>query len=77
VLYVDAWTLFTSSGGGYSAFLPDASGTQQEVRTTDGVHLTAAGDDRLAHRVLAEVRILIRPTRGASSSGGSTHTHGR
>jgi lysophospholipase L1-like esterase len=43
VLYVDSWDLFSGSGGGYSAYLPSASGEQELVRTPDGIHLTAAG----------------------------------
>jgi hypothetical protein len=48
VSYVDSWHLFVDSGGRYSAYLPDASGGQQQVREPDGVHLARPGSDRLA-----------------------------
>jgi hypothetical protein len=61
VLYVDAWPLFVDENGLYSAYLPDESGRQTLVRTNDGVHLTAAGDDRLAREVFDVMATLWRP----------------
>jgi hypothetical protein len=55
VFYVDSWRLFAGSGGAYSAYLSSPSGKQQLVRTSDGIHLTAAGLDRLA---IAVVRVM-------------------
>lgn len=60
VLYLDSWRLFSGPGGGYSAFLRNASGEQELVRTTDGVHLTAAGLDRLASAVMRSMATLWR-----------------
>jgi uncharacterized protein len=61
VLYMDSWRLFAGSGGGYSAYLRNASGEQELVRTSDGVHLTAAGLDRLAGAVMRTMATLWRP----------------
>lgn len=52
VVYLDSWSLFAGPGGGYSAYLPSPSGQQELVRTSDGIHLTAAGLDRLAGAVM-------------------------
>src|SRR5206468_864343 len=61
VIYADSWGLFSNGQGRYSAFLPGPSGAQAEVRTGDGVHLTAAGDDRLAGLVLDVMAPPFRP----------------
>ncbi len=52
VLFLDTWGLFTDGNGHYSAYLPDAKGDLQLVRDGDGIHLTAAGNDRLANALL-------------------------
>ena len=76
VVYTDSWPAFSDRHGRYSAFLPDASGAQQDVRTTDGVHLTAAGDDRLAQVVLAELRAMFRPPRAEPVPARPAHAIG-
>ena len=63
VLYVDSWELFSGPGGGYSAYLPNTSGDQELVRTSDGIHLTAAGLDRMAAEVMRVMAYLWKPTR--------------
>ncbi|MEZ4482491.1 MAG: DUF459 domain-containing protein [Dehalococcoidia bacterium] len=55
VEYFDAWDLLGEDGR-YSAFL-DVEGTQQAVRTTDGVHLTKAGAELLARAVLQRIAV--------------------
>jgi len=52
VAYLGSWNLLAGPGGGYSAYLPSSSGKQQLIRTDDGIHLTAAGLDRLASAVM-------------------------
>ena len=42
--------------GGYTAYLPDASGTPVLVRRDDGIHLTPAGASRLAAQLLDTLR---------------------
>lgn len=53
VIYVDSWTLTSWSDGTFAAALPDASGLDQVLRGSDGVHFTTAGGRRLALGVLA------------------------
>lgn len=55
VTYVDSWSLFVDSHGGYSAYLPTSSGLTL-MRLSDGIHLTRAGGDRLARAVMAAIR---------------------
>ena len=52
VLFVDAWHLFVNPKGRYAAYLRDERGHLQLMREPDKVHLTAAGDDRLARYVV-------------------------
>ncbi|MGH9029903.1 MAG: SGNH/GDSL hydrolase family protein, partial [Acidimicrobiales bacterium] len=52
VTYFSSWSTFTAPGGGYDEYLPDSSGTESPVRDSDGVHLTASGDDRLAQALV-------------------------
>ncbi len=58
VTYVDSWSLFVDGRGHYAAYLPDASGRNELVRTPDGIHLTPAGGDRLALAVWQSLRTL-------------------
>jgi uncharacterized protein len=51
VRYVDSWALFSDIDGNYSAYLPDATGTDLLMRSSDGIHLTVDGGDRLADQV--------------------------
>jgi hypothetical protein len=48
VVYVDSWHLFANKQGRYAAYLPDANGDLQPVRTADNIHLSPQGNDRLA-----------------------------
>ncbi|HEY1635049.1 MAG TPA: DUF459 domain-containing protein [Acidimicrobiales bacterium] len=48
VSYLDSWHVFVDSSGKYSAYLPDASGGEQQIREPDGIHLARGGSDRLA-----------------------------
>lgn len=56
VTYVDAWSLFANADGEYAAYLRGPDGDLLRVRQADGIHLTRAGADRLAARVLEVVR---------------------
>ena len=56
VTYIDSWDLFADERGRYAAYLKDAGGERVRMRQTDGIHLTRAGADRLAARVLEVVR---------------------
>jgi hypothetical protein len=56
VVYVDTWQLFANRQGKYAAYLPDASGDLQPVRTSDNIHLTPQGNDRLAQYAISVLR---------------------
>jgi hypothetical protein len=55
-VFIDSWHLFTNKDGKYAAFLKDASGDLQPVRTADNVHLSPQGNDRLAGYVMKVFR---------------------
>ncbi|MFP4514268.1 MAG: DUF459 domain-containing protein [Acidimicrobiales bacterium] len=52
VRYVDSYSLFADDSGQYEAFLPGVDGQVQDLRQGDGIHLSRAGGDLLARRVL-------------------------
>lgn len=52
VTYVDTWELFTDKQGHFAEYLRDGEGTLVLMRGADGIHLTRAGGDRAAARVL-------------------------
>jgi D-alanyl-lipoteichoic acid acyltransferase DltB (MBOAT superfamily) len=57
--YLDGYTLFADSQGGYAPYLEDSFGKRRLVREGDGIHLTQAGGDRAAEAV---VRLLLDAT---------------
>jgi uncharacterized protein len=74
VEYIDAYSLFSAPGGGYSQYLKDDHGRTQQVREADGEHLTYAGGLRLAKVVMAAVTAdwLRKPAKGAGGSPKAT-----
>jgi len=56
VTYVDSWDLFADRDGEFAAYLRGPDGDLVRLRQADGIHLTRAGADRLAARVLDVVR---------------------
>lgn len=52
VTFVDTYTTFASDSGGYTEYLPDASGDLQKVRADDGIHFERAGGDIIARQVI-------------------------
>jgi hypothetical protein len=62
VVYFDSWPYFTDDQGNYAARLPAADGSTQTMRTTDGVHLTPSGADRLAFAVNGKLSTVIDMT---------------
>ena len=54
--YIDVWEAFANDAGEYSATGPDMNGQIVKLRTSDGVHFTAAGALKLAHFVEPEIR---------------------
>ena len=53
VTYFASWPVLSNPQGQFSAFLPDASGNEVQVRDPDGIHITAAGAQRLAQAAIA------------------------
>ena len=56
IKYIDAFTTFADEQGGYSAYGPDLTGKIRLLREQDGVHLTFAGNRKLAHFVERELK---------------------
>jgi lysophospholipase L1-like esterase len=50
--YVDTYKLFSNKSGEYAAYLLDSSGKVRLMREADGTHLTAAGGDEVAARII-------------------------
>jgi hypothetical protein len=55
VRYIDIWTVFANSEGGYEAYLPGPDGEETQVRQADGVHLTQVGTRWVSDRVYAAI----------------------
>ena len=55
VSYVDAWSLFASPSGQWTASLTDTDGKVKKMRGGDGYHLTIDGYKRLARAVFSDV----------------------
>lgn len=56
VRFMSTWKLLASPSGGYSEYLPDASGDLVQARDSDGIHIDApGGTDILARAAVAAV----------------------
>jgi hypothetical protein len=65
--YLDAWKLFQTRAGRYSAYLRNEQGALQQMRAGDGLHLTPDGYDYLArHAIRAAAQAFALPQRAAS-----------
>jgi uncharacterized protein len=53
VTYFPSWNVLAGPQGGYTAFLPDASGNEISVREPDGTHISPAGGERLSRAAIA------------------------
>ncbi len=56
VKFIDSWNSFTDQYGRFSAYGPDLEGRITKLRLNDGIHLTRAGNEKLAHFVAQEIR---------------------
>jgi uncharacterized protein len=59
IKFLDSRILFSDANGGYTAYLPDASGKQVLMRTQDGFHLSIAGANRLGRAVYTQLQALV------------------
>jgi uncharacterized protein len=53
--FIDTYTMFAGEDGGYTQYLPDASGHLRKVRADDGVHFEREGGDMIAREVLRQM----------------------
>lgn len=53
--FIDTYTMFAGSDGGYTQYLPDGSGDLRRVRADDGVHFEREGGDMIAREVLKQL----------------------
>jgi len=54
--FIDVWQVFTDDKGQFSATGPDINGQPARLRTSDGIHLTKAGQRKLASFVEKDIR---------------------
>jgi len=52
VRYFDAWPFFAGEDGNYAQYLPSLDGSDHDMRTSDAIHLSVAGGDRLAWEII-------------------------
>ena len=50
--FVPLWTVIADPQGGYSAYGKDRDGTTQRLRADDGIHMTAAGYELVAEKIV-------------------------
>lgn len=55
IRFLDSGPVLAPPGGGYSAYLPGGDGQPQLARTSDGVHLSRFGANRLAAAVMGKL----------------------
>ncbi|HVA03773.1 MAG TPA: DUF459 domain-containing protein [Acidimicrobiales bacterium] len=53
VTYFASWPVLSNPQGQYSAFLPNASGSEVQVRDPDGTHIAVPGAQRLSQAAIA------------------------
>jgi hypothetical protein len=62
IVYVDIWDGFVDENGRYAVQGPDFEGQIRRLRSSDGVHFSKAGADKLAHYVEHELtRVIANP----------------
>ncbi len=57
--FLSSTTVLGGAQGTFSAYLPDASGAEVNVRTPDGVHLAPGGGELLSQAVIASLRTTL------------------
>jgi len=50
--FVPLWSVITDPQGGYAAYGKDRDGTTQRLRADDGIHMTAAGYELVAEKIV-------------------------
>ncbi len=64
IVYVDVWDGFVDESGRFARYGPDVQGQNRRLRTSDGVHFTKAGAQKLAHFLERELQrsMTVQPT---------------
>ena len=57
--YLASTDVLGDGHGNYTAYLPDSSGAEVNIRTPDGIHLSPSGGERLSQAVLASLRTSL------------------
>ncbi len=57
--YLASTDVLSDGHGNYTAYLPDSSGAEVNIRTPDGIHLSPSGGERLSQAVLASLRTSL------------------
>jgi hypothetical protein len=60
VEFLDVYERFLDENGKYSAYGPDISGKEVQIRKSDGIHFSAAGSDKLAFYVSQSLKTFYR-----------------
>jgi len=53
--YFPSWPVLSGPGGEFAAYLPDASGSEVQVREPDGTHISPGGAERLSQATIADM----------------------
>lgn len=57
--YLASTEVLSDGNGNFTAYLPDTSGAEVNIRTPDGIHLSPSGGERLSQAVLASLRTQL------------------
>jgi hypothetical protein len=76
VFYVDAASVLSPPGGGYTDTLTNLDGTVVIVRAGDGIHFTRAGGDRVATKILQVMNQAFDLTSGHPATTTTTRPKG-
>ncbi len=71
--YIESYTRFLDAEGRYNSYGPDLTGKIRLLRERDGVHLTSAGSQKLAHFIERDLKRdvkLAREERAVPLAGG-------
>jgi hypothetical protein len=74
VYYVDTVSALGTATGGYTDSLLNPDGTIVQVRTSDGIHFTRAGGDRIAAKILAAMNQAFNLTSWRTAPSTTTTT---
>lgn len=76
VFYVDTVPVLGTASGGYQDAIPNLDGTVTVVRSSDGIHFTRAGGDRIAAKILQTMQQAFDLTSWRTSASTTTTVPG-